>query len=63
MSIFRKAWRVLKSARHALGVFADVGTAFRAIVRGDLGKVIDKVAEVDGAIDRAEDAVKRGGSP
>ena len=59
MSIFGRAWRVLKGARRALSVFPDVGVAVRAIVRGDLGKAIDKAAEIEKAVDRAEEAAKR----
>lgn len=59
MSLFGKAWRVLKGARRALAVFADVGVAVRSIVRGDVGKVLDRAAEIEKAVDRAEEAAKR----
>ena len=57
MSIFGKAWRVLKSARHAVGVIADVGDAVFAILGihdRKAEKVLDAVKKADAVAGKIE---------
>ena len=57
-----KVWSGIKrgahEARRALRFTAAVGVAFGGIIRGTLGKVLGKAADVEGRVERVEDAMR-----
>lgn len=59
MSIFSKAWRVVKTARRVIGVVADVGDAVISILNigiKPIKKFVDAAEKVDEAVSAVEKA-------